>query len=405
MHIAFVDLKVIDASKPFDGLAVGTFIDMYGRKVTFTPDDLDEYVKNTKDALEHTRTESGELVGLPIDAKDHENGDGAGWIIDIARTEDKLQFTPKWTNIGLDLIANNIRRFFSATVDIKNKVIAGGTLTNWPATRTKGRIQLRPIELANETLLAVNEEEYGTIDMLLSRLDALAEIAQNLVQPAAKDFTASAVTLNENTEVFKMDMTKEELAEFVAGIVKETMTQTPPVESADNPNADPAPAPPVEFNLEAFLAEGGTVTELENIIKEGIVAQYGVMQARAAKEAERLIKQARRENELRDLCAAYTGGSNEYKLGLDVEDEKLAEFMLGLSDKQLAFFTDLIQATLKNGLLDYSEVGHGKETTGVTPLPAEYATKLDSKEMTVEDLKNPVLGLGDITQYDLSAWQ
>jgi hypothetical protein len=85
---------------------------------------------------------------LPIDAQGHDKGDGAGWIVGVELVGDIIRLVPKWTKIGRELIGEGIRRFFSATIDTSNKVVLGGTLTNWPATRDENnRMMLKPIEL------------------------------------------------------------------------------------------------------------------------------------------------------------------------------------------------------------------------------------------------------------------
>lgn len=150
-NIFYVDLgtSALQDGRWFDGMAAGSFTDMWGREVEISNEDLDMYVTNTTAALSMTTTESGELVGLPIDGRNHDRGDAAGWITDVRRAGDKVQFLPKWTKIGVDLISNGIMRFFSATFNLREKVVVGGTLTNWPATRNKKeQILLRPIELA-----------------------------------------------------------------------------------------------------------------------------------------------------------------------------------------------------------------------------------------------------------------
>lgn len=138
----------VKPGKPFDGMRAGTFIDMRGTPVTFGAAELAEYVRNTNAAIEATKTPSGDIVGLPIDSRNHDKGDAAGWIIKAELVGDVIQFTPKWTTLGIDLIGASLQRFFSPTVDVTNKTVTGGSLTNWPATRTKGKTLLRPIELA-----------------------------------------------------------------------------------------------------------------------------------------------------------------------------------------------------------------------------------------------------------------
>lgn len=152
-NLLFVELMLADGN-PFDGLVAGTFTDMFGREITITPEDLETIAANTARAIETSRTESGELIGLPIDARDHDKGDAAGWIVGATLVNGIIQLVPKWTEIGMELISKGIRRLFSATVDMAGKYIAGGTLTNWPAVRGEdGRTLLRPIELSLNQLV------------------------------------------------------------------------------------------------------------------------------------------------------------------------------------------------------------------------------------------------------------
>ena len=158
----FVDLAAqADGARPFDGMAAGEFVDMYGRKVNFKKEELKTYVRNTKAVLASTADSDGNVVGLPIDGMNHDHEEAAGWITDVSLANDSgvIEFTPRWNQHGLDLISNDIVRFFSPTVDIKNKSIMGGSLTNWPATRDQkdGRILLRPIELSQGMFELVDE--------------------------------------------------------------------------------------------------------------------------------------------------------------------------------------------------------------------------------------------------------
>jgi len=152
----------------FDGMSAGSFTDMRGRKVEFKPDELAQYILNTKEVLETTRTDSGDLVGLPIDLDGHDHKGGAGWITDVSLDAGRniIRFGANWTDAGRDLIKNNTRRFFSPTVDPSEKVILGGSMTNWPASRDKkGRMMLRPIELS-EQLQELDMQPEFTLDSL-----------------------------------------------------------------------------------------------------------------------------------------------------------------------------------------------------------------------------------------------
>ena len=152
-NFIFIDLAGSADARAFDGLAAGTFTDMRGRKVTFEPEELQAYIDNTQAVLESTRTESGELVGLPIDMDGHDHKGGAGWVtgVELDAGRNVIRFVPSWTEDGSSLIKSNRRRYFSPTVDMSNQSILGGSLTNWPASRdAKGRMMLRPIELSKQ---------------------------------------------------------------------------------------------------------------------------------------------------------------------------------------------------------------------------------------------------------------
>lgn len=196
-EVLYVNLAQLANGRSFDAMVPGTFVDMLGRTVTFKKTELEKYVENTKGAIAATSTESGEVVGLPIDAKGHDKGDGAGWIVDVTLEGGKVRLVPKWTEIGLELITKGIRRFFSPTIDTANKVILGGTLTNWPATRDKGgRILLRPIELENPDLLAIDEHsEFAKVKVSLD--EQLSAIRDKFYSDFRPDVNKQAIPIDD----------------------------------------------------------------------------------------------------------------------------------------------------------------------------------------------------------------
>jgi len=205
--------------REFDGMAEGSFVDMMGREVNLNGAEFAQFAANTQDAILATRTDSGEVVGLPIDAQGHDNGDGAGWIVAVKHIKrdglNLIRFVPKWTAIGRELISGGIRRMFSPTVDLTNKVILGGSLTNWPASRTKkGRNLLRPIELSQ-----------------------------------------GVETMEENE------------------VVENVETTAPAVETPDLP-----PAPPV-VNLEALLSHESIGLQVRELIRQGVSAELSRIHA------------------------------------------------------------------------------------------------------------------------------
>lgn len=226
----------------FDGMSAGVFTDMRGRKVEFKPDELAEYIANTKDILESTKTDSGEIVGLPIDLDGHDHKGGAGWITELTLDTNRniIRFGANWTQAGTDLIKGNVRRFFSPTVDPSEKVILGGSMTNYPASRDrKGRMMLRPIELSEELqeIEMANEFTLDSLRELGKEIAALFKADKSVTQPEQElenmgntvdmaEFMKSPEaiaelekrTVERAAELLKAEQLKSKVAEFSAKI-------------------------------------------------------------------------------------------------------------------------------------------------------------------------------------------
>ena len=217
----WIELATLEDGQPFDGMAFGTFVDMLGREVELEADDAADFVKNTEAAIKATTTESGEVVGLPIDAGTHDKGDAAGWIVGVEMVGKIIRLLPRWTKLGAHLIGESLRRYFSPTVDMKNKTISGGALVNWPATLDeKGRVLLRPIELSS-SIQSIGEVEMSDKDG--QDTDTVVEgQGDDLGTQAAADVTqdgqAQAVDL---ASELRREITEQVRAEFAAEFAKQ----------------------------------------------------------------------------------------------------------------------------------------------------------------------------------------
>ena len=501
----YIDLSLLKLGKIFDAVVPGTFIDMLGRKVTFKKADLQKYVKNTQAAIKAATTESGEVVGLPIDARGHEKGDSAGWIVEAALDDGKVRLTPKWTEIGEELIQKGIRRFFSPTVDTGSKVILGGSLTNWPATRDKkGKIMLRPIELevengetiSHDQMFVVDEDKFDFKDpdsdgdledsldqkrMDIARafrgqfgkksevayeidpyiIDTFEDYAivydgkarKHFSAPFGKDekgtikfskrsewkevkkswveaalaqvetagkflrqlFSGEPVENQESdSEVIEMEMTQEELNKLIGEQVKTAVVDLPKLIAAEmtaqaDPDADPGEGNDdgdTSPDILALLGMDGLNEQVKGEITKAMSEVYDQQKGLAAKEATQMIAGIRRESHIADFSTRVTSGTEDVPRGLAVEASELQKFILGLSPDEAKFFQSLVEKVLEgSGIVEFDELGHGKKSKGTTPLPKEFAEMLETKEIKVDELSNPMLGLGDISQYDLSKWQ
>jgi len=189
-----------------DGMAASddhAFVSMIGKEVFIPSADLQLIMKNTQAVIESTKTEKGEIVGLPIDMDKHNHEGGAGWIVglEMDTVRNVIRFAVKWTQDGIDLIKANTRRFFSPSIDMMNKTILGGSLTNWPATRNdKGEMLLRPVELS------LSIKEFDMEKTLLEILTALPGQVAEAVRGKPKE-----TQLSQSVETEGVPLTLSEL--------------------------------------------------------------------------------------------------------------------------------------------------------------------------------------------------
>jgi hypothetical protein len=355
----FIELQedALTEGAAFDGVAFGTFRDMLGREIELDADDAADYVTNTTAAIEATRTESGELVGLPIDAQGHDKGDGAGWIVGAELVDGLVRFVPKWTDIGRDLISRGIRRFFSATIDITNKVVLGGTLTNWPATRDENnRVMLRPIELSNG-FITVDEMERESKAPLESQ---------------------GGDNMPEEIEVTEDEVTTE-------------------------PVAQPEPTPPAELapDLIAELMKGAREAGQEGPQQLTQLVQR-VADRQAERRVEELLTANQRQWEITELAAKLTG-NGERALPVKVVD--LADFLMSLNPDQFQAAKTIFETITENGIIEFTEYGHGRRLRKQA-LPEEYHDSLRLALKAGHSAGDFFAELGlDGSRYDLSQFE
>lgn len=340
----FTELSKDVAIKSIDGLAAGTFTSMSGEEVTFEADELQAYIENTNAVIESTKTESGEIVGLPIDLEAHNHKGGAGWIVglELDKTRNVIKFIVNWTQKGLDLIKGNLSRFFSPSTDPENKIILGGSLTNWPATRNeKGHILLRPIELS---------QSIKEIDMDKTVLEMLAELPGKV-------------------------------AEAVRGGKQQE-----------------APAPKVEPAAE--LEDGNSLREL--LQTPEAVEELG---QRAQEMAQQAIRVEKRKLRAVEFAAQIAGGTKEKPFGLPVKANEIVALLLSLPEQQAKAVENILNKA-HAGAIDFAM--HGIDGDGFIQKPQVPAVMKPYVRQWVDagkDLEgffraNPELG--DPNNYNLA---
>lgn len=412
------------SGRPFDGLVPGEFVDMWGSEVRITKRDLKQFVKNTQDAIDATTTESGEVVGLPIDPHDHNRGDAAGWIVGVDLVNDVIRFTPRWTEIGIDLISKGVKRFFSATLNLKNKIILGGTLTNWPATRDDvGKILLRPIELSASSNWVANNDKSTWV-----ATDGVTSGSTNVFIPAivtvddqADENEEEELNLNEGDEKMTLEFeSMDELKEVIRGEIGDSISDAVgdavtaafanlemPQPDQDDGETDDDAGNANDADLLAQFDLQDMPEQVIDALDQQMLKQYEIIKKRASDRAAQMIANIKHEDDVKDFVQASTAGTESIPRGLPVDPEKLNAFALSLNSDQYKFFSELVETTLDRGFEEFVELGHGKGTKGTRELPDIYKEMLDSKEIELQDLRDPMVApdLGDLSDYNLSAYQ
>ncbi len=348
--------------KPIDGFAPGSFTDMRGRKIKIEPDELIEYVANTKAALESTRDSTGRIVGFPIDQKGHDEGDAAGFITDVFEDGGVIRFDVRWNEIGKYLIENELERYFSATFDPKQKVIVGGSLTNWPATRTPDhKILLRPVELS-ANMQALEGVEAEEIPLTESIKLALIEVLSGL---GFKKPAPDKNPIPEEDVVEKTEMSAEELEQIRADAIKDLVS---------NPEAS--------AELSSYLE-----TEVERRMAERLQAEQ-------------------RKAHIVDFCARIVGGTEDNPQGLPVVQEKMVDLMTRLPVELEQEVEELLTQVIEKKLISFKEQGHAKQLKGGIKLPEEMKEIYRTSGLSLQKFfEANAPELGAMEDYDLSEFE
>ncbi len=312
--------ELADDAKWIDGMAVGKFTAMDGQEVEFKEKDFPKYVEHTKALIETTKTENGEVVGLPIDLDKHDHAGGAGWITDVELDAARklVRFAVKWTKEGVSVIKDNIRRFFSPTLDPEQKVVLGGSLTNWPATREENwHFQLRPIELSQSIKEIDMSKSLEELEKLITKQSADIALLQKGEKPGDG----------------KLELGPD-----------------------GKPIAKPAELVLSKELLELLNTPDG-VTEIAR---------------RTNMRVEQAIALEKRVKSTTDFAAKLVTGSAAHPYGAPISAAELVATLLSLPEKQAAA-VQLMMEKMWNQVIDFAERGYGLgNTLAGKPLPKEY---------------------------------
>jgi hypothetical protein len=416
------------ARRQFDGMKAGKFTSMDGRGVEFLPADMGAFLEGTKAAIEATRSETGVIVGLPIDMKNHDHGNAAGWITDAALAGDVMRFTADWTQAGADLIGAGLQRFFSPSVDMQNKAIIGGSLTNWPATRANGKTLLRPIELStgvysletslDERLSMIYEafdKQFNQASMDPNAAPAKDSEDMGMTYEIEEVFDGYVITKECATEkLFRATFTEDPAVgvKFQAQpewtevkITYEDVTAANPADAPADPNAAPADATPAPAPVAAASIPQSTPALAE--LSETQIA--ALVDERVNVRIAELARKADRERDTLAFSEKICNGTKETPIGLAVPPAELCAILLDLPDEGAAKVKTLLEHVARVGVVNFSERGHSQITENKPELTGDAARLLKTwvksgREVAEFFSVNPELKLNP-ADYNLSEFQ
>ena len=423
----YAELAALVDGKPFDGFTHSQgdkFIDMRGQEVGVKKSELATYLKNTLAAIGATRTEDGEVVGLPIDSSNHDHQDAAGFIVDAELVGEVIRLTPKWTELGLEKVGKGLRRMFSAVFNPVRKVIMGGSLTNWPAAldQKSGNVLLRPIELSQGFFMAEKVKSESLKDVTSSEVITttsgsdghLVTVASGGELLLPKNIQSLSIESQTETEIGELDMSEDAIRKIVreemASDMREELTKLKDKAESDAADVESEDSG-IEDTMESMLELIGVSNNGQTVeAMRTVLARKGQqLKVQAEREQMLILAQIQREDTIDQFCLAATGGDEKFPVGIPYPADELKAMLMAESFEVAQKWMTVLSAIREKGLTEFIEKGHGKRLTGTATLEAPLAkllTEWIAKDGSISEFfAVNASELGDMEQYNLSEFK
>lgn len=158
--------------------------------------------------------------------------------------------------------------------------------------------------------------------------------------------------------------------------------------------------PPPAAELKAITAAElqAQIAELTNTIRAQVKAEL---------TAQHELVQ--RQTATAELCQRLTNGTPEAPRALkNVKPAELQARLMALPIDEYHYFSGILQGVVKDGLIEFAELGHGKRVNAKKELPADYAPAL-AKVLKAGNSAEAFFAanpeLGNPAEYDLSKYQ
>ena len=428
-----VDGAETDGLVWMDGVAPGKFVDMRGKHIEIKTDDFQTFVDNTLAALETTKDSNGDIVGFPIDAIGHDHAEAAGWVKSVRLSDSGkvIQFLVEWNELGKESISKKLLRYFSPSIDLGEKVILGGSLTNYPASRTKKHeMLLKPVALSMELFSLEGmslDERLGKIRMAFMEAfndsfptEAIntypIEVFEGYVICRSGDKTWR-VNFTEAEDGFAFDAMNLWI-EVKQAWIEAKLEQLKTVLSRLFSEPDNKSTMEVDMAFELENATPEQKAALLSQAREEVLAEMqetppaelaAMIDARANEKLEVSLAVEKRKSHVAEFSARVVGGTPEAPVGLPVAKDALESLLLSLPEDKQAEVETLLGDIVDKGIVPFTELGHGKVAGGNRELPAEMKVHLQKwvdKGNKVEAwFTVNAAELGDMSEYNLAEFQ
>jgi hypothetical protein len=383
----------------YAGFAAGTFMGMFG-EVTIGENEVLDYYNATKDYL--ARTLEGEKAdGLPVDARDHNMADAAGWIttLELGMITDSndieipaIFFDIAWTPVGQQLITDRVLTNFSPTFSPTKKLIFGGSLTNYPGSVDENNVPL------------FDALQLRTGEIFAALKSQVRDIFSNSNDPQDQQPGGDSMTVKFS------ELSTEEQDEIRSKVEADMVSK---LGLKDGSSIEDA-ATRLRNKMDFSALEG--VTDIDAIMSkvteqvEGILDdEFALLEQQTELMVAKRLADRRKTRHVSEFVTMLSGGNAENPFGLRIgEPAELKTVMLSLPDDARAKIEAILLETWKHGRVEFSEFGHaGEKVHGTKKLSAPIAALLANHLETGGKLADwfALAQVGEMSDYDLSEYE
>ena len=192
-------------------------------------------------------------------------------------------------------------------------------------------------------------------------------------------------------------------AEFapIREAMKQALSPNAPEGNEDEGNESP------KANIFEAFDLGDELVKAREEMRKQVLDEFEIARTQVRNESTLQIGKIRREAHYAEFAGKVCTGNDDMPYGIPVEETALKDWMLTLNDDQAEFAKTMLEGFWKSGRIEFTELGHSKDVEGTKELPEDILEQLRAGELTLEDLRSPILFpvIGELAQYDLAEFR